>query len=255
MMNDVRGPRAVPRQRPSSFSVAGIVFVLAVVGCGFNYVASPLRPVESQKTEMAIDDDRGITYARGRLEVRLRPMTDEELDRQFGGGSSPEKSPNPYTFGEREFWDGHRSRFTVFHLKVKNYAYPKVLIDPERIELLAANGRRYWSLSLQQLETYFRSDAIGYRGNEYLVFQQRLDLLRRTAFQPDPVFSGQESEGYVVLPVLHDDVSQIEVVIHGAALRFDYRGDPVETVDIGYSFERELGRRRWTEKPEEAAGG
>jgi hypothetical protein len=238
----------------SNFLVASLCLLLAAGGCSFNHVISPLAPLETQSQEMVVDDDKGVTFTRDRLDVRLRPMTDEELDRLFGTDSSPQKSSNPYTFGGRQFWDGQRSRFTVFHLRVKNYAFPKVIIDPLQAELTTANGRRYWSLSLQQLESYFRSDAIGYRGNEYSIFRQRLDILRDTMFQANPVFSGQESEGYVVFPVLHDDVSRVEILIHDIALRFDYRGEPVETMDLGYDFQREIGRRLWGQKVEDADG-
>ena len=31
--------------------------------------------------------------------------------------------------------------------------------------------------------------------------------------------------------------------MHDAVLRFDYRGVPVETVDVSYHFRRDVGRR------------
>jgi hypothetical protein len=65
----------------------------------------------------------------------------------------------------------------------------------------------------------------------------------RTLFKNEQIFSGQESEGFLVFPALHPDVRQIEVVIHDVVLRFDYRGEPLETVDIAYQFRRDVGRR------------
>ena len=35
------------------------------------------------------------------------------------------------------------------------------------------------------------------------------------------------------------------VVIHDAALRFDFRDEPVDQIDISYAFEREIGKANW----------
>ncbi len=214
-------------------------------GCGYSYYSSPLRPAGGQEEAMTVADDGSVTYAQGRLEVRLRPLTDEELNRQFASHSrSGPASTNPFTFGDTELGEGGEGqpRFTVFHLNVKNYAFPKVQIDPTQVELAADNGRRYWSLDVRQLENYYRAYVLGYRGNEYDRFQERIDLARRSMFRKEVIFSGQESEGYLVFPVLHPDVAQIEVTIFDTVLRFDYRNEPMETVNIRYRFERDVGR-------------
>ena len=214
-------------------------------GCGYTYYATPLRPAGGQEEEVTVAGDGSATYARGRLEVRLRPLTDEELNRQFVSHSrSGPASTNPFTFGDTELGGGGQGqpRFTVFHLSVKNYAFPKVRIDPTQIRLAAGNGREYWTLDVRQLENYYRVYVLGYRGNEYDRHQERLDIARSNMFREEAIFSGQESEGYVVFPVLHPDVSQVEVTIYDTVLRFDYRDEPVETVDIRYRFERDVGR-------------
>lgn len=213
--------------------------------CGYYHYAGALRPQEEQSTSIAVADDGSVTYTRDRLEVRLKPMSDEELNRQFPTNSqSGPTSTNPYTFGNTKFWGGEpqRPRFTVFRLSVKNYAFPKVKIDPARIVLESESKREYWSLGLQQLDTYYRAYAIGYRGNEYARYQERLDLLRRTLFKNEEVFSGQEVEGFVVFPVLHPDVGKLKVVIKDMVLRFDFRNEPVEAVDIECRFNRDVGR-------------
>ena len=214
-------------------------------GCGYTYYASPLRPANGQEKAMTVSDDGSVTYAQGRLEVRLRPLTDEELNRQFASHSrSGPASTNPFTFGDTELGEGgeDQPRFTVFHLNVKNYAFPKVRIDPTQVELTADNGRQYWTLDVRQLENYYRAYVLGYRGNEYDRYQERIDLARRNLFRKEAIFSGQEQEGYLVFPVLHPDVSQIEVTIYDTVLRFDYRNEPAESVDIRYRFERDVGR-------------
>lgn len=225
--------------------IAAILGALGLASCGYIYYAGPLRPVDNQGPSMEVADDGSVTYAQGRFEVKLRPLNDEELNRQFAGHSqSGPKSTNPFTFGNTKFWEGEGGgqRFTVFQISVKNYAYPKVRIDPARVQLRADNGREYWSLGIQQLDNYYRIYITGYRGNAYARNQARLDLVRRTLFRNEDIFSGQETEGYLVFPVLHPDVAKIEVVIHDAVLRFNYRNDPVQMVDLSYQFEREVGR-------------
>ena len=142
-------------------------------------------------------------------------------------------------FGET---DEEKQRFTVFRLSIKNYAYPKVKIDPSKIVVKASNKREYWSLNFEQLDTYYRAYAIGYRGNEYARYQERRDLLRRTMLKDEEIFSGQESEGFVIFPVLHPDVSDIEVQVLDVILRFDFRNEPVETTNISYKFVRDIGK-------------
>lgn len=224
----------------------GVATALVLAGCGYYHYAGPLRPQVQQQEAMAVADDGSVTFVRDRLELRLKPMQDEELNRLFAAHSGAGmQSTNPYTFGDAKFWEEprERARFTVFRLSVKNYAYPKVKIDPTRIALKADNRREYWSLSLQQLDTYYRAYALGYRGNEYSRYQERMDLLRRTMFKSDEIFSGQEMEGFVVFPALHPDVRQVRVVIRDVVLRFDFRNEPVETIALEYGFSRDTGKK------------
>ena len=58
----------------------------------------------------------------------------------------------------------------------------------------------------------------------------------------EEIFSGQETEGFVVFPVLHPDVSDIEVQVLDVILRFDFRNEPVETTNISYKFVRDIGK-------------
>ena len=227
------------------YTISVFLMAFAVQGCGYYYHAGHLEPDENQAASMAIADDGTVTFSQDRFEVRLKPMTDEELNRQFPSHSQAgPKSTNPYTFGDTQFWgaEQEKTRFTVFRISVKNYAYPKVKIDPAKVVLKAKNGREYWSLSFEQMDTYYRAYAIGYRGNEYDRYQERRDLLRRTMFQNEEIFSGQEADGFVIFPALHPDVSKIELMVHDAVLRFDFRNEPVETIDIPYNFSREIGK-------------
>ena len=222
-------------------------WMLLLAGCGYRYYAEPFTPASEMAaaTEMEVSDDGTLTYIQGRLEIGLRPVTDEELNRQFSSHSRDGIfSANPYTYSD---WVdpelGERPpRFTVFRLKVKNYMYPKMRVDPVRARVLAQNGRRYAPLSLPELEWHYQKYVTGYAGNNYAVYKERLAILRSTLYAGDVVFSGQEAEGFLVFPVLHHDVQRIRVQLCNVALRFDVWDEPVEQVDIEYVFEREIGR-------------
>ena len=68
-------------------------------------------------------------------------------------------------------------------------------MDPALIEITAPNGRRYQSLSLTALIEYYWPYAIAYAGNTYQPFKERESILRKTLFNDDMIFSGQEKAG------------------------------------------------------------
>ena len=61
-------------------------------------------------------------------------------------------------------------------------------------------------------------------------------------YADEQIFSAQESEGYIVFEPLASDVDQLTVHIDDVVVRFDYKGDPVETTDVEMFFQREIGR-------------
>ena len=65
-------------------------------------------------------------------------------------------------------------------------------------------------------------------------------MLKRTMFQEQIIFSGQESEGFVVFPSLAPDVKEFSIHVRGIALRYNYRDEPVETKDLIFHFQREV---------------
>ena len=131
--------------------------------------------------------------------------------------------------------------YPFFMLGVKNYQYPKVRAIGD-VVLASSNQRKYYDLNMKQLDRYFRAYAIGYRGNEYSVYKERRAILQSTMFRREDIFSGQEMEGYVLFETLHTDVSEMTVTVKDLVIRFDYRGEPVEAVDVPFTFEREVGR-------------
>ncbi|HID11129.1 MAG TPA: hypothetical protein EYP17_07490 [Candidatus Latescibacteria bacterium] len=223
--------------------------LLSVAGCGalgYRYFPGPVQPVpeEAQEKGVVVMDDGTVKHSIGRLEIDIRPMTDEELNRQFP--TATRKGVNPYTYGywrpSGEEWTP--SRFTVFRLKVKNYEFPKIEVDPLKAEIVASNGRRYRPFSILELENYFYRYAIGYAGNKYGEFRERMDILNSTLYEKVPIFSGQEREGYIVFPPLHPDVRDFTVYLREVVLRFDYRNEPLETVDLSFHFQREVYKAR-----------
>lgn len=216
-------------------------------GCAYRPWAGDLKPLDESHQPlqgMAVADDGTVSFAQRRLEISLRPLTDEELNRQFSTSSqSGPHSTNPFTFGNSKYYRTGETpqRFTVFKLVVKNYEYPKVRLAGQMV-LESRNGRKYYALSLEQLYAYYRTYAIGYRGNEYMEYKERRAILQRTMFSLEDIFSGQEKEGLVVFEPLADDVDAITATIKNIVTRFDYQGNAVENIEASYRFRRDLGR-------------
>jgi hypothetical protein len=213
--------------------------LLALSSCG-RYFHTPLRPSDEQAEGMAVNDDGSITYALDRLSINLKPMTDAELNRL--PVASADLSLNPYTFGN---WtlpgdDWTPPRFTVFRIKVNNYQYPKVRIDPLNSRIATANNRQYGPLSYAELYSYYRAYWLGRTGQGREAFQTRMDALKRTLYSGAMVFSGSEEQGFLVFPALADDVRKIQVHLEDIALRFDYADEPVEAIDLSFSFQRDI---------------
>ncbi|MCD6169631.1 MAG: hypothetical protein J7J76_03635 [Candidatus Latescibacteria bacterium] len=226
-----------------------VFFFVSLIGCGYHYFAGDLTPESEirQLPDMEVRDDGSVAYIHERLEISLRPVTDAELNRRFPEASQQGiKSTNPYTYGNWKDPVTHQTpqRFTVFLLKVKNYTFPKVQIDPAKIKIICQNGRQYSSLSLLELKEYYYPYVSGYSGVASNRFEARKDILRATLYSGDVIFSGQESEGYVVFPKLHYDVKEIAVHVNDVVLRFNVLGEPVETVDLVFRFHRDVYKAR-----------
>ena len=244
------------------FRTAGCVLIgaLLLLSCasidfGKRTFTGPIMPVgEQQSEQVAVNDDRSVTFALDRLEVTLRPLTIEFLNRQFASfdGDEGEEgfydnpyeiSKNPYTYGDwippEQEWP--TPRFTIFNLTIKNYEFPKVLVKPENIVLVASNGRKYHALTFPELYEYHLPYSWGNMGNLYLSFEERKDIMARTLFEEETfTFGGQETAGYIVFAPLHKDVEEFEILVNDVAVRFDFRDDPVETMDIAFEFERDV---------------
>ena len=224
-------------------------------GCSYRYYAEDLKPMseDEQGANKTVADDGTVSYTQARLEISLRPMTDAELNRQFSAYSNEgPNSQNPYTFGNSTYFrtGDTPQRFTVFRMYVSNYEYPKVYLDPKKVYITTPNGRKYYALRFEQLSIYYRryvgsgtgGNLPGMPGNAMFTWKEREGILRRTMFPDEEVFSAQENEGYIVFKPLAPDVDALTVHVPGVVVRFDYKGDPLEDMDIEMHFEREIGR-------------
>ena len=231
--------------------LVGLIFP----SCSYRYYAEDLKPLSEaeQGANKTVADDGTVSYMQARLEISLRPMTDAELNRQFSAYSNEgPNSQNPYTFGNSTYFrtGDTPQRFTVFRMYVSNYEYPKVYLDPKKVYITTPNGRKYYALRFEQLSIYYRryvgsgsgGNEPGMPGNAMFTWKEREGILRRTMFPDDDVFSAQENEGYIVFKPLASDVEELTVHIPDVVVRFDYKGDPIEDVDIEMHFEREIGR-------------
>jgi len=229
--------------------------LLLFSGCSHRYYAEDLKPVSEaeQGQNKTVADDGTVAYKQARLEISLRPMTDEELNRQFSAYSSEgADSRNPYTFGNSTYFRTGETpqRFTVFRAFVSNYEYPKVYLDPTQVYITTSNGRKYYALTREQISIYYRryvqggtgGNAPGVSGNAHSVWKERDGIMRRSMYVNEQVFSAQESEGFLVFEPLAPDVDELTVHIPDVIVRYDYKGDPLERVDVEMSFERKIGR-------------
>lgn len=215
--------------------------ILFVAACG-RYFATPLRPAAEQRQDMVVNDDGSVTYNLDRLAITLRPMKDEEMNRL--ASPSGDLSVNPYTFGDLilpgESWT--QSRFTVFRMEVANYQFPKVQFNPDNSRITARNRRTYDSLSFAELYDYYRAHWLGRTGQGRVEFRARTDMLNRSLFSSDFIFSGSDADGFIVFPKLDDDVRSIQVDLTDVAIRFNYSDEPVETIDLAFQFDRDILR-------------
>ena len=223
--------------------------------CSYRYYAGDLKPMSEaeQGANKTVADDGTVSYRHARLAISLRPMTDEELNRQFSTYSNDgPNSSNPYTFGNSTYFrtGDTPQRFTVFRIYVSNYEYPKVYLDPKKVYITTSNGRKYYALRREQLFIYYRryvgggtgGGDPGTPGNARYIWQERDGILQRTMFPDEEVFSAQENEGFLVFKPLAPDIDELTVHIPDVVVRFDYKGDPLEDVDVEMHFEREIGR-------------
>lgn len=234
-------------------SLIGVLLLFQ--GCAYRYYAEDFKPKseQDQGPNKTVADDGTVSFKQARLGISLRPMTDEELNRQFSAYSNEgADSRNPYTFGNSTYFrtGDTPQRFTVFRAFISNYEYPKVYLDPKKVYITTSNGRKYYALTRDQLAIYFRryvgggngGNAPGVSGISHSVWKERDGILRRSMYVDEQVFSAQENNGFLVFKPLAPDIDELTVHIPDVVVRYDYKGDPIEDIDVEMHFEREIGK-------------
>jgi len=233
---------ALVRRGTLALLAAGL---LSAGACAYHHYASPLVPAPLDIPGAVLAEDGAVEYSQPGLLLRLRALSDQQLNRQFATHSEAgPASTNPFTFADTRFLRSphQRQRFTVFHVELRNHEYRKIKLDPVQTRLEAPDGRQYWALTLDQLDSYYRAYLQGHQGNEYLRYQQRLDLARSALYKNEEVFPGDASEGLLVFPVLAPHIGQVTLHLSDLVLRFDPRGEPVESLALTFPFVRDVGR-------------
>ncbi len=247
---------------------AGALSLLA--GCGYYQVPGRFQPLQAEEQKpsigdarMEVYDDGTVNFILNRLEVSVRPMADEELNRQFPALSSDSEGPadqvptNAFTYGE---WQDPRTgrpphRFSIFRVSVKNYEYPKVKFDPLKTIIHTGNGRTYYPWGRYDFEEYFRRFPLAFNGLGYQRLNERRSMIKRSQYPEDEFcFSGQTTEGYILFPVIHDDVSEIVFEIPDLGIRYNFRDEAVEDVDLSFRFKRDLRKVRTYQEVAAQAG-
>ena len=224
-----------------------------------------LTPIVQQDEEARLTrEDGSVTFALEGLRIRVEPMIDEALDREFPDDSNKGFfSTNPYTYGD---WIdpllGYTpNRFTVFRVTVINDIYAKVLLDPLKPVLRTDRGEVMHSYGIpsfsphQSFERYYRAIR-GQSGNEFYRFDLRMGNVRSKAYLEDVrVFKGESYAGFLAFDSLSEDVAQVQLELKEFVLKFDASGQPIETIDIVLDFDRHIGKSRKMATSDDADGG
>lgn len=215
---------------------------------------SKLIPIANDSDEKyALEEDGEVSYNLEGLKIAVKPMTDEKLNKMFPENSYQEEaSTNPYTYGNWIDPDlGYTpNRFTVFLVKVFNYAQPKVNLDPMNSVLTTDRGGRLLPYARDQkdspgnernFESYYEKIK-GSSGVERNRFEERLGLVRQTLFVEGQIFKGDKKDGFIVFDPLDENIKEVNLKLRDFVLKYDSNNWPQEKTDISFIFKRELNK-------------
>ncbi len=213
---------------------------------------STLTPtVNESEPKYALEEDGAIACNLEGLKIVVKPMTDEKLDKMFPDISYKEEaSTNPYTYGNWVDPDlGYTpNRFTVFVVKVFNYAQPKVNLNPLNAILISQRGdqllpyareKKDNPTSERNFESYYEKIK-GSSGVETIRFEERLGMIRKTLFTDGAIFKGDKKDGFLVFDPLVEGINEVTLTLKDFVLKYDANNWPQEKIDIQFMFKREL---------------
>jgi len=212
-----------------------------------SYLAA--RSAQAATDRYIVEDDGVVTYSLSGMRIRVEYMTDAALNQDFPDDSNRGPySTNPYTYGD---WIdpllGHTpNRFTVFRVTVSNDTYAEVLLNPLAAVLRTDRGEALHSYGIpsfsphESFERYYRGIR-GQTGNEFYRFDTRMGNVRSSAYLEDTmVLKGESYSGLLAFSPLHEKINQVQLILEDFVLEFDASGQPLQTVDIFFDFDRAI---------------
>ena len=188
--------------------------------------------------------DSSVVFSVDGARVKIRFLSDSDLNEEFAMATDRETNLNPFTYGkDRDLDLGYvPPRFTVMELTVVNQGLPRVTVDPARIRLVTDEGSVLpsWHLlrrdGVPSLEQYYM-ERRGTGGNEEYYYRERMGVAQRSLFRRAVwVWQGERYSGKVVFSPLRPSVRGVRLEIDEVVLRVDAYERPVETVDVGFSM-------------------
>ena len=236
------------RFAPCLLLLSGCIFIPPQIEYN-SYLAG--RSAQASADRYVVEEDGAVTYSISGLRIRVEYMTDEALNREFPEDSDRGRfSTNPYTYGDwiNPVLGYTPNRFTVFRVTVSNDTYAKVLLDPiaallnrDRGEVLHSFGIPSYSPH-ESFERYYRGIR-GQSGNEFYRFDTRMGNVRSSLYLQDTkVFKGESYSGMVAFAPLDEEVLRVQLILEDFVLKFDASGQPLETVDILFDFDRKIDK-------------
>jgi hypothetical protein len=215
--------------------------------------------IESDLERYSIGGD-GVTlvYDLEGLQISVRPMNDRELNEKYPEESYKEgkNSTNPYTHG---IWVDPNlgytpPRFMVCDIGVFNFPFAKIRIQPQDVLLKSDRGGRAETYDINEADNPERSFERYYAergggkgassGVSRIQFEERMGIVRSSLYRNnEPVFKNDRYQGFLVFDPVDSRVRQVTVTLYDVALKFDVFGDPVESIDIPFTFNITQGIR------------
>ena len=224
----------------------------------------PVLP-EGRRDYFVDVEDSSFVFSKEGVLVKVRHMTDDELDRRFPPLFDG-RHVNPYRHNMKDPETGYiPPRFTVFEVTVVNLTYAKVEFDPAKAVLLTDTGEehKYYDPGRQgagplggnTFAKYYKTE-LGISGNEKEIALERMGIVYKTIYHRErPVFKGDQRSGMLVFDPLRKENQEIALSISDFVLSFDASGNPESTVDIRYVLEVDQGVVELSAKQTAMAGG
>jgi len=189
-------------------------------------------------------EDSSTVFEVEGFRLKLRHLSDAELNDEYARHTFREPNLNPFTYGtDRDLDLGYSPpRFTVFEMTVVNQAYPKVTVDPAKMVLHTDRGGEYGSWAVlkrdgpDSFEQYYM-ERRGEGGNEEHYYRERMGVVREALYRRNTwVWKGERYSAKVVFAPLHEEVRAVTLRVPGIVLRVDAYDRATEVVEAELRF-------------------